>query len=151
MLSGCIDLRSYADSENVSANRFAVQDFSFNAFDGKRDTGNTIMTHMTMRKRSLAMGLIFIFCAILYGTAKFNSPFLVKYVVEQTLIQKAPPGTDPVKIHMRLKELLAQAPDRRGKIDILFRISRQLEKVQTLSHQDLVDLMEVKEAGALAI
>jgi hypothetical protein len=105
-------------------------------------------TGMTIQKRSIVMGLIILFLAMLYGIAKFNSPFLVEYAVEQTLIQKAPPGTDPAKIHERLQELLAQAPDRRTRIDILFRISRYLEKVQTLSPQDLSDLLEAGEPGA---
>jgi len=106
---------------------------------------------MTIQKRSIVMALIVLFFAMLYGIAKFNSPFLVEYVVEQTLIQKAPPGTDPVKIHERLQELLAQAPDRRSRIDLLFRISMHLEKVQSLSHQDLSDLLEVEEPGAFAM
>ena len=97
------------------------------------------------------MGLIVLLFALLYGIAKFNSPFLVEYTVEQALIQKAPPGTDPVKIHERLQELLAQAPDRRTRIDLLFRISRDLEKVQTLSRQDLSDLLEVEGPGAFAM
>jgi hypothetical protein len=107
-------------------------------------------TSMTIQKRSIVIGLIVLFLAMLYGIAKFNSPFLVEYIVEQTLIQKAPPGTDPAKIHERLQELLAQAQDRRTRIDLLFRISRHLEKVQTLSHQDLSDLLEAGEPGASA-
>ena len=106
---------------------------------------------MTIQKRSIVLGLIVLLFALLYGIAKFNSPFLVEYTVEQALIQKAPPGTDPVKIHERLQELLAQAPDRRTRIDILFRISRYLEKVQTLSRQDLSDLLEVEGLGAFAM
>lgn len=106
---------------------------------------------MTIQKRSIVLGLIVLLFALLYGIAKFNSPFLVEYTVEQALIQKAPPGTDPVKIHERLQELLAQAPDRRTRIDLLFRISRYLEKVQTLSRQDLSDLLEVEGLGAFAM
>jgi hypothetical protein len=106
---------------------------------------------MTIQKRSIVLGLIVLLFALLYGIAKFNSPFLVEYTVEQALIQKAPPGTDQVKIHERLQELLAQAPDRRTRIDLLFRISRYLEKVQTLSRQDLSDLLEVEGPGAFAM
>ena len=99
---------------------------------------------MTIQKRSVVMGVIVIFLAMLYGAAKYNSTFLVEYTVEQTLIQKAPPGTDPVKIRQRLQELLIEAPDQQARIGLLFRISGYLEKVQTLSLQDLADLMEVK-------
>jgi len=105
---------------------------------------------MTIQKRSVVIGVIVIFFAMLYGAAKYNSPFLVEYTVEQTLIQKAPPGTDPIKIRQRLQELLIEAPDQQARIDLLFRISRYLEKVQALSLQDLADIMEVKAPEVFA-
>jgi len=106
---------------------------------------------MTVQKRSIVMGVILLFLAMVYGIAKVNSPFLVEYVVEKTLIQKAPPGTDPVKIHERLQELLGEAPGRHERTDLLFGISAYLEKVQTLSPQDLANLMQVEAAGTFAL
>jgi len=100
---------------------------------------------MTIQKRSAIMGIIIVSLSILYGAAKFHSYILVEYVVEQTLIQKAPDGIDPVKIHEYLRALLDRAPDRSSRIDRLFRISEDLEKVQALSPRDLAELMEVDE------
>ena len=83
---------------------------------------------------------MFALCAlalILYGAAKYYSPSLVLYVVEQTLIQKAPTGSQPVLIHERLHTLLATAPDQNARMTKLLRISERLEKVQNLTPEEL--------------
>lgn len=98
---------------------------------------------MTIRKRSAVLALFILLVSVLYGAAKVNSHFLVEYVVEQTLIQKAPAGTDSAKIKKCLQELLAAEPDRHSRTVLLFRISSDLEKVQVLSLQALVDLLKV--------
>lgn len=86
---------------------------------------------------------------ILYMTAKINSHNLVKYVVEQTLVQKAPAGTGPDEIHAKLQALLDAIPDRRSRTDALFRISSELEKVQDLSPQALERLLAPKRFKVL--
>ena len=90
------------------------------------------------------MGVIGAFGWILYGTAKINSPFLVEYVVEKTLIQKAPAGTDPVQIQESLQKLLAAAPNRTERLERLFLISSYLEKVQEVSPQALAGILDVE-------
>ena len=104
---------------------------------------------MTFRKRSAVMGIVVGFFLVFYGTAKYNSHLLVEYVVERTLVQKAPAGTDPDKIRRHLQELLAAASDRHAKTELLFRISRDLEKVQVLSSPALVELMNPERYGIL--
>jgi hypothetical protein len=99
---------------------------------------------MTIRKRSAVMGFIVALLLILYGAAKYNSSYLVEYVVERTLIQKAPAGTDPVEIQEKLQELLDAAPGRPARLEMLFRISGYLEKVQELSPQALKELLEAE-------
>ena len=64
----------------------------------------------------MTMGLLFALALMLYGTARLYSPALVLYVVEQTLIQKAPSGSDPALLHSRLHEFLAEAPDRNARM-----------------------------------
>lgn len=86
---------------------------------------------------------------ILYMTAKINSHNLVKYAVEQTLVQKAPAGTGPDEIHEKLQALLDAIPDRRSRTDALFRISSELEKVQDLSPQALERLLAPKRLKVL--
>jgi len=102
---------------------------------------------MTIRKRSVVMGLIVALLFILYSAAKFNSSYLVEYVVGKTLIQKAPPGTDPAEILAGLQKLLAAAPSREEKRARLFRISAYLEKVQELSAPALEEILEGDNPG----
>lgn len=101
---------------------------------------------MTIRNRSAVMGLVIAFLLVFYGAAKFNAPYLVEYVVERTLIQKAPPGTDPAVIKDCLEKLLAAAPTRPEKLERLFRISGDLEKVQELSAAALAEILEAESA-----
>ena len=97
---------------------------------------------MTIQRRSLVVGFIVCFFLILYSTAKLNSQLLIQYVVEQTLIQKAPSGTQPDDIRRRFSKLLASVPDKRERTDLLFQISRDLEKVQVLTPEAFNDILE---------
>jgi hypothetical protein len=99
---------------------------------------------MTIRKRSAVVGILVAFLLILYGMAKFNSFYLVEYIVEKTLIQKAPSGTDPAEIHESLQDLLATAQNRNDRLEILFRISGHLEKIQELSPQALKEILRAE-------
>ena len=80
---------------------------------------------------------LFILALAVYGTVKLYSPLLIFYVVEQTLIQKAPPGTDPALLHARLQVIVYASPDAKTRMEVLFRISAYLEKVQTLTPEQL--------------
>jgi hypothetical protein len=86
-------------------------------------------------------GALFAAALILYGTARYYSPLLVQYVVEQALMQKAPPGTDPDLLKKRLHAFLSEAPDRGARMKRLFRISEYLEKTQTLTPEELDELL----------
>jgi hypothetical protein len=104
---------------------------------------------MNIRKRSTIMGIVLVIVLILYGTAKMYSYILVEYVVEKTLIQKAPAGTDAAEVHRLLEELLASIPDKSAKTNLLFGISGELEKVQVLSPRALQELLEPQNAEIL--
>jgi hypothetical protein len=84
---------------------------------------------------------LLILALIVYGTAKFYSPSLVFFVAEQTLIQKAPPGTDHAQLRDRLRTLISAAPNQNAKMEELFRISAYLEKVQLLTPEQLNGVM----------
>jgi hypothetical protein len=103
---------------------------------------------MTIRRRSAVLGILVASLGTLYVAAKLNSPYLVEYIVEKTLIQKVPPGTDPVRIHESLEELLATAPNRQAKLEMLFRISGQLEKVQELDPKAVEEILASENADA---
>jgi hypothetical protein len=98
---------------------------------------------MTIRKRSLVIGSLFVFASVLYGAAKHYSPSLVRYVVEQSLLQKAPSGTNTASLHERFNALLSAAPDKNTQMERLLRISEYLEKVQRLNFEQLNQLLAV--------
>ncbi len=96
---------------------------------------------MTIRNRSAVMVALLVSASILYGMANYYSSSLVLYVVEQTLIQKAPEGSNPVLLRKRLHDLLASIPAKNEKMSRLLQISKQLEKVQSLRPADLNNLL----------
>lgn len=96
---------------------------------------------MSIRKRSVVLGIIICLFLIVYATAKINSYMLVENVVERTLIQKCSTGTDTAEVRRRFQELLAAFPDKSDRTDVLFRISSELEKLQVLSPRDLEKLL----------
>jgi len=100
---------------------------------------------MTIRNRFVTMLVLFVISSILYGAAKHYSPSLVLHVVEQTLTQKAPAGTNPASTLERLHALLAAAPDQNARMARLLDISGQLEKVQTLTPAELDSLLATEE------
>ena len=98
---------------------------------------------MPIRKRLAVAIAILILTMAVYGTLKLYAPFLVYYIVEQTLIQKAPPGTDSGFVHERLQLLLSARATREARMEKLFRISAYLEKVQVLTDEQLKFLLGI--------
>jgi hypothetical protein len=96
---------------------------------------------MTVQKRLITAFTLFAFASILYGAGRHYSPVLIRYVVEQSLIQKAPSGVNPVYIQNRLRAILSKTPDRDAQTGRLLQISEYLEKVQFLKPEDLDSLM----------
>jgi hypothetical protein len=96
---------------------------------------------MTIQKRWMIVATMLVFASILYGAGRYYSPSLIQYVVEQSLIQKAPAGTDPADLHKRLEALVSGAPGQNARMQILLRTSEYLEKVQSLTPADLDKLL----------
>ena len=82
-----------------------------------------------------------------YAALRHYSPSLVGYVVEQTLLQKAPPGSDPLAIGRSYQAWLGGFEDPNVRLERLFAMSQQLEKVQKLSDLELNQLLK-KETGS---
>ena len=74
---------------------------------------------------------------IIYCAARYYSPDLIHHVVEQSLIQKAPPGVDAQMARQRLEALLQAEPDEKARIQRLLEISAYLEKIQRLTPKEL--------------
>lgn len=99
---------------------------------------------MPFRKRwSIAAAVLFL-AAILYGTGRYYSPSLIQYVVEQSLMQKAPAGEDPEYLQKRLRECLSAIPDQDARLERLLRISGSLEKTQSLTPEGLDELLAME-------
>jgi hypothetical protein len=96
---------------------------------------------MTIQKRSIVIAALFALASVFYGVARHYSPYLVLYVVEQSLAQKAPSGTDSNLLRARLHALLSVTPDQDAQMKRLLRISQYLEKVQSLTPEELDKLL----------
>jgi hypothetical protein len=96
---------------------------------------------MTVQKRLITACTLLAFASILYGAGRHYSPALIRYVVEQSLIQKAPSGADPVHLQNRLRAILSKIQSRDAQTQKLLQISEYLEKVQFLTPEDVDSLM----------
>lgn len=105
---------------------------------------------MSIQRRTMIMGALLVSAAILYGVARRHSSVLVYYVVEQSLLQKAPSGVGRDELRTRLHRHLSTSPDERARIEKLLRISQRLEKVQHLTVEDLDDILGGEKVGRLA-
>jgi hypothetical protein len=126
--------------------------------NGKLGTGGSLCYNsiggpiqMTIRKRSLMIASLFAVASVLYGTAKHYAPSLVLFVVEQSLLQKAPSGIEPSSIHKRFHARIAAAPDRNSQMQQLLQISAYLEKVQHLTHKQLDKLLAIDKSDQPAL
>jgi hypothetical protein len=97
---------------------------------------------MTFRGRVWVMGSLIAAALTIYGVAKLKAPSLMTYVTEQTLLQKAPPGTDTELLDKRFHAYLSSLPDSEAKLQAIMAISQYLEKIQQLSPQELDRLLK---------
>ena len=88
---------------------------------------------MTIRKRLIVIVSLLAIASVLYGAARYYSPALILFVVEQSLLQKAPSGIDPAVVHERFRARIAATQDRGSQIQKLIQISQYLEKLQYLT------------------
>jgi hypothetical protein len=100
---------------------------------------------MTIQKRSLVLGSLLVIAVIFYGAAKYYSPSLVFYVVEQSLLQKSPSGLNPNSLRARFHASISAVPDKNSKMERLLQISEYLEKVQRLSFAELNQLLAIEK------
>jgi hypothetical protein len=80
-----------------------------------------------------------------YAITRFYSIILVTYVVEESLIQKAPDGADTAQIRARFQELVDSLPDRRSRLQRLIEMSQVLEKVQRLDPVGMERLLSIDD------
>lgn len=88
---------------------------------------------------AIAVGLL---AVVIYALMHYYSPRLVAYVVEQTLIQKAPAGVGAEGVRRRLRAVLARLPDDKIRLHRLLQISQAIEKHSRLDSAQLELLLE---------
>jgi hypothetical protein len=76
------------------------------------------------------------YCAVLH-----YSPRLVAFVVQESIMQKAPEHADPNLVRARFQALLDAAPDDDTRMQTVLAMSQQLEKVQKLNDLELEQLL----------
>ena len=95
-----------------------------------------------MERRLITVGIVAgIFLAILLTTRSF-SPQLIAHVVEHTLLEKAPEGTDLQELAERFRNTLDRAPSEEEKLQRLLIMASRLEKVARWTPQDMSGLLE---------
>ncbi len=97
---------------------------------------------MTFERRLWTLGLLVLIAVATIGIGKYYSSSLVEFVVEQTLIEKAPPGSDPGSIRGRLHLLLSGKVGEKERLSELLFLSQYLEKAQKLTPTELDELLE---------
>jgi hypothetical protein len=94
----------------------------------------------------MVLGLGGVLVLATYAGLKRQSPAIVAYVVEQTLVQKSPPGTDEVGLRHRFRDVIDDFPDGSARLEKLLALSQALEKTQKLNNLELEQLLG-KESG----
>jgi hypothetical protein len=105
-------------------------------------TGRVYGLLRLLPKRVLILALMGGAVAGVYLLARLYAATIVAYVVEETLIQKAPPGTDPQVIRLRLESRLAVWPDKAARLRRLLEIAQTLEKTQSLTPGQLESVLK---------
>jgi hypothetical protein len=76
-----------------------------------------------------------------YGTGRYYSPALVRFIVTHALIEKSPPGMDPAIIRSRLAGLGSGGHGSAAEMAKWLAISQRLEKMQRMSAADVEELL----------
>jgi hypothetical protein len=97
-------------------------------------------------KRLVVLGLGAVLTLAIYEALGRHSPAIVAHVVEQTLLQKSPPGTDEAELRRRFRSLIDGLPPGSAQLEKLLALSQTLEKTQRLNSFELEQIIR-KESG----
>jgi hypothetical protein len=97
---------------------------------------------MTLRRRLGIAALLALPVLVIYGLGRYYSPDIITLIVEQSLIEKAPPGTNPEVVTARFHRLMAGCATHDAKMQTLLQLSQYLEKVQEISVPELESLLQ---------
>jgi hypothetical protein len=90
--------------------------------------------------RITLLGFMAALFLLVYGIGRYYSPWIVGYVVEEALVQKAPEGMNPAAVRKRFEAVMAVTRTQ-DKMSRLLTLSNYLEKVQKLTPTELEELL----------
>ncbi len=105
------------------------------------------MGPMNFQRRAAIVGFLAVIGLAVYCAGIVYSQALVVYVVEQSLAEKAPAGTDTALLRARFHAMLASIPDKKVRLARVLAMSQDLEKVQTLTPQEVEHMLSVAPKG----
>ena len=91
---------------------------------------------MTTKKRVSIFSALLALALIVYCAAGYYSPYLIYHVVEQSLIQKAPPGVDAQEARRRFEAIVRAEPEKKARVQRMLKVSEYLEKIQRLTPEE---------------
>ena len=91
---------------------------------------------MTIHKRASILSALLALALLFYFAARYYSPDLIRHVVEQSFIQKAPPDVDPSEARRRFESILGADADKKARLQSLLKISEYLEKIQSITPEE---------------
>ncbi len=101
---------------------------------------------MNLSRRLAVFLVVAVLFLAAYAVGKHYSPLLVHYVVTETLIEKAPAGTDPAALRNRMAALRPARGDGGESLKRLLAISQRLEKVQRLAPEEMEEILAAATA-----
>jgi hypothetical protein len=96
---------------------------------------------MSLTQRLTVLAFTAALAGASYAVARHYSLALIAYVVEHSLAEKAPAGTDPSLLSQGLERRVYACPNREAKLQTLLTVSSYLEKVQALTQGELDELL----------
>jgi hypothetical protein len=106
---------------------------------------------MAFRRRLVIAVLLALPALAAYALGRYYAPDVITLIVEQSLVEKAPPGTDPETTQSRFQVLMAGCASREARMNTLLQLSQYLEKVQELSVPELEALLQGTPPGSARV
>jgi hypothetical protein len=103
---------------------------------------------MNLRRRLTVLAMLAASFLALYGLGRYYSPALVRYVVIQTLLEKAPAGTDPAWVRSRVTAIADASAEDMSATARMLAISQKIEKIQKLTAEQMRELLGADSGGS---
>ena len=96
---------------------------------------------MPLRKRLGIAVLLVLPAFVAYLLGRCYAPDVITFIVEHTLVEKSPDGTDPELVKSRFRNMIAGCTTTETRMQTLLQLSQYMEKVQELSVPEMESLL----------